>query len=215
MRIPFACPSCAAAGTVDASFAGRPARCKRCGCDFTLPSAAEPEPEGYALEEPVERADIATAIEPSPDSAFVQSRRDHATDSPRKKKRRTPESTTRPARDRMSRFHGGTWLIGSAVTAAIILAAIALLVPRGTLIAGCALMALGMVMVLVGFVAGAYGAFHEDSLYGFLYLAIPLYTTYYMLTRWDDLWVWFACSTAGVGLVLLGAEMVQWGGFAV
>ena len=58
-------------------------------------------------------------------------------------------------------------------------------------------------MVLVGFGAGAYGAFREDVLYGFLYLAIPLYTAYYIVTRWDDLWTWFACSTLGVGLVLL------------
>ena len=44
---------------------------------------------------------------------------------------------------------------------------------------------------------------------------IPLYTAYYMVTRWDDLWVWFACSTAGVALVLLGTEMVRWGGIPV
>ncbi len=67
-------------------------------------------------------------------------------------------------------------------------------------------------MVLVGFGAGAYGAFSEDFLYGVLYLVIPLYTAYYLVTRWDDLWVWFACSTAGVALVLLGTEMVRWAG---
>ncbi len=215
MRIPFACPSCAAAGTVDASVAGRPARCKYCGCDFTLPSVGEPEPVGYALEETVERTDPVTAFSPPSGSTFVQSRGDNATAPPRRPKRRAPESTARPERKRVSPFPGGTRLIWGGVATAIIVAAIALLAPRGTVIAGCVLMALGSLMVLAGYGAGAYGAFHEDFLFGFLYVVIPLYTAYYMVTRWDDLWVWFACSTAGVALVLLGTELVQWGGIPV
>jgi hypothetical protein len=81
-------------------------------------------------------------------------------------------------------------------------------------IAGSSLTILGMVMVLVGFAAGAYGAFCEDFLYGILYLAIPLYTAYYLVTRWDDLRWWFATSTAGVGLVALGTAMLRWAGVA-
>lgn len=88
----------------------------------------------------------------------------------------------------------------------------ALLAPRGTWIAGCVLVALGGVLVPLGYFAGAYGAFREDFLYGFLYLVIPLYAAYYLVTRWEDLWPWFACSTAGVGLVWLGTELVRWGG---
>ena len=98
---------------------------------------------------------------------------------------------------------------------AILLLAIGLLAPQGILIAGCILIVLGSVMVLVGYVAGAFGAFSEDSLYGFLYLVIPLYTAYYMVTRWEDLWVWFACSTAGVGLIVVGTEVARWGGVSV
>ncbi len=74
------------------------------------------------------------------------------------------------------------------------------------------MIALGCILILVGYVVGAYGAFSEDFLYGFLYLVIPLYTAYYMITRWDDLWVWFVCMTSGVGLILLGIEMARWGG---
>ena len=91
-------------------------------------------------------------------------------------------------------------------------AATALVVPRGVAIAGSAMILLGTAMVLVGYAAGAYGAFSEDSLYGFLYLVIPLYTAYYLVTRWDDLRGWFALSTAGVGLVLLGTEVIRWSG---
>ncbi len=94
----------------------------------------------------------------------------------------------------------------------LVLAAIALFAPRGPILVGSVLLALGTLMVLFGFGVGAYGAFREDVLYGLLYLAIPFYTAYYVVTRWDDLWVWFACSTVGVGLVMLGTEILRWNG---
>src|SRR5205814_432837 len=102
-----------------------------------------------------------------------------------------------------------TWLVRGGVSTAVALAAIAVLAPHGTLIAGCALMAVGSAMVLLGYAVGAYAAFREDFLYGLLYLGIPLYTAYYLVTRWDDLWVWFGCSTAGVALVWLGTELAR------
>jgi hypothetical protein len=100
------------------------------------------------------------------------------------------------------------------VFAALALLATALIAPGGLMLSGSIVLLLGTVLVIVGYLAGAYGAFSEDFLYGFLYLVIPLYTAYYLLTRWDDLWRWFVCSTAGVGLVLLGTEMLRWSGFA-
>src|SRR4051812_49600395 len=44
----------------------------------------------------------------------------------------------------------------------------------------------GSLMMLGGYCVGLYAAFQEDSLYGCLYLIIPLYTAYYIITRWDD-----------------------------
>ncbi len=153
---------------------------------------------------------------PSPGSAFVRSRRNGATAAtPRQPKQTAPKSTTRVARRRGPRFAWRTWLIRGGVAAGIILAVIALFVPHGALIAACTLMVLGSAMVLLGYGVGAYAAFGEDFLYGFLYLVIPLYTAYYIVTRWEDLWVWSACSTAGVALVLLGTEVARWGGVAV
>ena len=87
--------------------------------------------------------------------------------------------------------------------------ATALFAPRGVVIAGSALIILGSLMVLVGYAAGAYGAFCEDFLYGFFYLVFPLYTGYYLVTRWEDLWKWLVSSTVGVGLVLIGIKMLE------
>jgi len=213
MTISFACPSCAATGSVDASFAGKPARCRHCGDRFTIPSPGESGPEVYSLDEPAGEPVGGTAILPSPVSAFVRARGNGPTAAaPRKPKRTARGSTARTARQRGAQFAWRAWLLRGGVAAGITLAAIALLAPQGTLIAACTLMVLGSVMVLLGYGVGAYAAFGEDFLYGFLYLVIPLYTAYYLVTRWEDLWVWFTCSTAGVVLVLLGIELARWGG---
>ena len=37
MRVSFACPSCNAAGTVDAIHVGKQVRCKHCGAHFAIP----------------------------------------------------------------------------------------------------------------------------------------------------------------------------------
>ena len=92
------------------------------------------------------------------------------------------------------------------------LSLVALVVPQGTLIAGCVVIVIGSAMLMTGFCVGAYGAFREDFIYGFLYVVVPLYTAYYLVTRWDDMWVWCTCSTVGVGLILLGTEIVRWVG---
>ena len=97
----------------------------------------------------------------------------------------------------------------------LILAGHRFFAPQGTWLAGCILIVIGGMLVPLGFLAGAYGAFSEDVLYGFLYLAIPLYTAYYLVTRWEDLWPWVVCATVGVGFVLLGTELVRWSGAAV
>ncbi len=109
------------------------------------------------------------------------------------------------------------WLPRLAVCVAVfaaVIAGIAMFAPGGVIIAARVLMATGSLMILLGFGIGAYGACSEGFIQGFLYLVIPCYCAYYFVTRWDDLWIWFACMTAGVGLASLGIEMTQWGAAA-
>ena len=213
MSIRFACPSCGAAGAVGATLVGKHLRCKHCKYRFTIPTPEKPDDESYALEKPIGEAVGFAATSPAPGSTFVPRRGEEPTTAaPRKTKQTSSGSTTRPARRLESDFAWRVWLIRGMIGSLLAFAAIALFAPRGTLIVGCLLLILGSVMVLVGFGAGAYGAFHEDLLYGVLYLLVPLYAAYYFLTRWDDLWVWFACSTAGVALVVFGTEILRWNG---
>lgn len=97
----------------------------------------------------------------------------------------------------------------------LILTAIALLAPHGTWLTGCILVGTGGILILAGHLAGAYGAFSEDFLYGFFYLLIPFYTAYYIVTRWDDMWIWFTCSTVGVGISMAGIALIEWAEAAV
>lgn len=214
MSIRFACPSCGATSSVDDSLVGKHVRCRHCKYRFAIPSPGGREAEGYALDESKGGAVGTAGSIPTTGSTFVARRGEEPTtaSATRKIKRDASGSTSRPVRSRESALAGRGWLIRGMIVAVLFCAAIALFAPRGTLIVGCLLMSLGSVMVLVGFGAGAYGAFHEDLLYGILFLLVPLYAAYYIVTRWDDLWAWFACSTAGVALVMLGTELLRWNG---
>jgi len=217
MDVSFACPSCNASGSVDAVHIGKQVRCKHCGAHFAIPDPEASQPDVYALEEPSPQAARARSNSPAEDAVFVPARADERTagDRPRRKERSVSGPTSRRVRASKSDFPWLTWLIRGGVALVFILTAIAMLAPHGTWLVGCILMALGSILVPVAYFAGAYGAFSEDSLYGLLYIMIPLYAGYYLVTRWEDLWVWLACATVGVGLVLLGTEMVRWAGAAV
>ena len=213
MSIRFACPSCGVAGCVDPTLVGKHLRCKHCKHHFTIPSPGEPEHEGYPLEEPTGGEARFAATSPAPGSTFVPRRGEEPITATRRKFKRTASgSTTPPVRRRESDFVWRVWLIRGMIVAVLASAAIALFAPRGTFIVGCQLLTLGSVMVLVGYGVGAYGAFREDILYGILYVLVPLYAAYYLVSRWDDLWVWFACSTTGAALVVLGTQMLRWNG---
>ncbi len=211
MKMSFACPSCGASGSVDESLVGKHVRCKHCAHRFAVPGRGEADAGGYTLAEPTREPAWVAATGPDLGPIFVpvRGKEPTAVRPPRKSKGTTPGSTAR--RDE-SDFAWRTWLIRVGVLAAMVLPATALFVPHGVVIAGSTMVLFGTAMVLVGYAAGAYGAFSEDFLYGFFYLVFPLYTAYYLVTRWVDLRWWFALSTAGVGLVLLGTELVRWSG---
>ena len=215
MKVSFSCPSCGVSGSVDESFAGRQVRCNQCRYRFPIPSLGSVEPDGYALDapEPEESAFPQTPMGRPSESVFAPTRSDEPEDRARRRARKRPAiSPRKPKRPEREGFAWGTWLIRFGVAAVVILFLIAMIAPGGVVLVGRVLLIAGMGMVLLGWGAGAFGAFSEDLLYGLLYVLIPLYTAYYLVTRWDDLWRWFACSTAGVGIVLIGTQILRWSG---
>ena len=217
MTFRFACPSCAVEGVANTSFVGRSVRCRQCHHRFTIPPPGATSTDVYGLEV----APSSTDVTPEPDGAdgsvFVTARGDSSGPAPlpRRTPRIVPKRAERAAERDGKGGRGYVWPVRVVVGLVLTLAAIALWAPRGPIIVASVLLALGSLMVLIGYAAGAHGAFREDFLHGFLYVAVPFYTAYYLITRWDDLWPWFACSTAGFLLVTLGTEILRWSGAAV
>ncbi len=209
--IPFECPSCGSRGAVGAEFIGREARCKHCKHQFVIRDPDDTTVDSYALDEPEtgRREEVFHSPAPEAGSVFVSNRGDVAATSPTTHRSKRPKGASGSSARDQAASSGTAWLFQIGIAALLIVVAIALFAPNGTHYAGLILLALGGLMVLVGYWVGAYAAFCEDFLYFFLYVAIPLYTAYYIITRWEDLWPWFACSTVGTGFVLLGTAMVQ------
>ena len=73
MKVAFTCPGCGVAGAVDAVHAGKVVRCKHCGFRSAVPTAGEPEPEMYALDEPTAGKTEGLAVMQAEGSVFVAS----------------------------------------------------------------------------------------------------------------------------------------------
>lgn len=214
MSIAFACPRCGKSYSVDASLAGRTGKCKACGRPMTIPHFYDDgddtiATEGYDLSEPLPVADEVEA-----QTVFVPAGRDPEVPSRPRRRRRSDEGPSRSMRSRRDEdepFHTRhrKALIAAPIVFLAGLGLTALVVPQGTLIAACILAGLGGLMILVGYCVGLWAAFREDSLYGFAYFVFPLYTAYYLVTRWEDLWPWFLAMTVGVGLVALGGTIAE------
>ena len=217
MKVRFACPSCAAAGVVDAIHIGKQVRCKHCGAHFTIPAAETDESDVYALDEPVQQPAREVHIAADQAAVFVPARGDRGTSIERPRQPRRPVSGPTPQRaaERGPEFPWQSWLIRACAALVLLLIGITFFAPHGTWLAGCTLIAIGGVLVPVAYLAGAYGAFSEDMLYGLLYIFFPVYIGYYLVTRWEDLWPWMLCATVGVGLVLIGTELIRWSGVVV
>lgn len=209
MPITFTCPRCGKSYSVDPALAGRTGKCKACGRPMTIPTFYDDgddtiATEGYDLSEPV-----AAAVGPEEQTVFVPAGRDpDVCSQPRRRKRPSggPALPERSRREDDEPFHV-RYRMSLIAAPLVFLAALGLaaaLVPNGTLIAACVLAGLGGLLVLVGYAVGLWAAFREDSLYGFAYFFFPLYTAYYILTRFEDLWPWFLAMTVGVVLIAAG-----------
>ncbi len=214
MNVSFACPSCSATGSVDAVHIGKQVRCKHCGARFAIPDPKTSQPDVYDLEAPPQWSSDEMTDRLVGEAVFVRARADGkaAVEKPRRKEPSGSRPPPRRIRTSSTDSRWLAWLVRGGVALVLILTALALFAPHGTWLVGCILIAIGGILVPLAYCAGAYGAFSEDSLYGLLYILIPLYAGYYLVTRWEDLWIWITCATIGVGLVMLGTELIRWAG---
>ena len=212
MKIAFKCGVCGKPYEVDVAQAGRRGRCAKCGEEMTVPQAPPSENrkaavesyDGYALDE----------AESTGPSLYTPPRGNDDLAAP-------PLASERAARSkglsaRMKRVKPGQFakwrgpLIGLGVTV-VVMAALALVFPALAIGVGAILALAGMLLTCGGYAMGAYAAFSEDFLYGFLYLVVPLYTAWFLVSRFDELKAVVLAIALGLGLSLVGGWALEYG----
>jgi DNA-directed RNA polymerase subunit RPC12/RpoP len=211
MKIPVTCMRCNQRYDVDAAHAGKKAKCATCGERMVIPemdstgSPPAPEADAYQLDGP-HSLDESTSFTPAHGSANLEEPRPR-----RRTKKQGGGSSGSKRADRASsqpNFSRPITLIGLAVVLAIAVL-IAVCVPGARMNVGRGVILAGLIIFLYGYGSGAYIAFTEDDLYGWLYLIFPPYAAYYFVSRWDDMSSRFAMLVVGLTLLTGGGRLLE------
>ncbi|MEW4567197.1 hypothetical protein AB1L88_04955 [Tautonia sp. JC769] len=210
----FVCPSCAAPGKARSDWAGRSVRCKHCKAVFVLPEPGEAAANAYDLAELPERGPAPVVLANRAEhggSTFTPSYREgsleHVPVDRYRPKPRKPKTSREEIRDWSG--DGRVKLLVGILVVGLVLAVATFVIPGFRGWGGMALIGMGLLLTAIGYFVGAYAAFREDMLHGMLYLFIPIYTGYYLVTRFDDLWPFFAGSTIGFVMFALGMKALE------
>jgi hypothetical protein len=210
MKIPITCTRCGKRYEVDTAFAGKRGKCASCGERMTIPdndkaAPSQPESDAYQLDES-HASEQATAFSPVKgidDGEDVEIRR--------RIKKRNSKSSPRRARDSARSplaLLSGTSLIGLGCVV-FVLVFIAVFVPGARLNIGRATALVGLILFFYGYGSGAYIAFTEDDLYGWLYLLFPPYAAYYYVSRLDEMNSRFVMLILGLAMLAGGGHLLE------
>jgi hypothetical protein len=202
------CAGCHRRYEVDSRFAGKTVKCAHCGQAMPIPVA---EPAGlppsahgeYGLGAPHEPAQSSFQASPRRQS---DERVNHQSFEPVRKKRR---KRSRSKKERATGFlmRPGTMIILAAVCAVVAL--VGVFVPAVRVPIGVALALPGALLCLYGYATGAYIAFTEDDLHGWLFLLFPFYAAYYLVSRWDDMSSRLIMVVVGLVLLGIGGKILE------
>jgi DNA-directed RNA polymerase subunit RPC12/RpoP len=211
MKIPVTCARCGKRYEVDATFAGKRGKCATCGERMTIPdedqatSAPPAEPDSYQLDD-ARDSEQSTSFAPAQGSDGLEEPQPR-----RRVKKKNPRSSGRNGSDR-ARSHPAlstrATLIGLAC-AVVVLVSIAIFVPGARLNVGRAIALAGLILFFYGYGSGAYIAFTEDDLYGWLYLFFPPYAAYYYISRWEEMSSRLVMLILGLALLAGGGRLLE------
>ena len=211
MKIPVTCANCGKRYEVDGAYAGKRGKCAACGARMTIPNedhtADSPpsEPEAYQLDDAHDNeqpnffipAQVSESLEEAP---------------PRRRAKRNNAGISEPRRRKAVRSHpilsGSSTLIG-LTGVALVLVIVALFVPGTRINIGRAIALAGLILFVYGYASGAYIAFTEDDLYGWLYLLFPPYAAYYFVSRWDEMSSRLVMLIVGLALLSGGGALLE------
>jgi hypothetical protein len=212
MKIPVTCPHCGKRYEVDEAHAGKRGKCANCSERMTIPGdakAASPptsETEAYELDQPLGSAH-ATSFTPARGTESLDEAQPPSATRKKKKagssgRKRVDAAGSRPA------VSGKTALIGLACVL-VVVAMIAVFAPGARMNVGRGIALAGLIVFLYGYGSGAYIAFTEDDLYGWLYLLFPPYAAYYFVSRWDEMRSRLVMLVVGLALLSGGGWLLE------
>jgi hypothetical protein len=212
MKIPVTCAGCGKNYEVDGAFVGKTGKCASCGELITIPgaepagAAPDTDPGVYPLGDPYEFAQSTFSASPATASSSRERGRDPGGIRKRVPKRSKtgggrPAGSDQPASRRV--------ILISLAGIIVVLALSAVFIPGARMVIGLVLASSGLLLCLYGYASGAYIAFTEDDLYGWLYLLFPFYTAYYFISRWDEMRSRLVMVVAGLALLVAGGRLLE------
>jgi predicted Zn finger-like uncharacterized protein len=198
MTIEATCDSCFRTYNLKDALAGRKVRCKECGETFTVPEpgAAPREPAGdpWDVDDPFDE-DFASAAPPPP----MPTRRRKK----RRRKKQQPEARSgfNPGLIGILSLAGGGGLFLIMCLVGIVFRPIWTLMLVGMGLTGGGL-------ALVGGIGCLMAAFEEDTVCGVMYLVVPFYPLYYVITRIGDVWKLVLMNVGGT-VLMFGAMFLS------
>jgi hypothetical protein len=212
MKTPVTCSGCHRQYEVDDRFAGKTIKCAYCEKPMSIPVV---EPNAPVAAAAVDEYELGETHQNAPSTfraARAKSGEDRADAQRRgrvKKKtvRRSPKSDRR-RESAESAVSLPAILIGLAAIA-VLVALVGFIVPGARKSAGVTLALPGLLLCLYGYASGAYIAFTEDDLYGWLYLLFPFYAAYYIVSRWDEMRSRLIMVGVGLTLLAIGGRFLE------
>lgn len=127
-----------------------------------------------------------------------------------------PARTTRKKRRKRGGVTGG-WMLGGPVATGL-MALLAGLILVGVIVVGISLgsvagtlamgaVGLGVILMFIGSIGSLVVAFQESAVCGLMFLFVPFYALYYLITRWDLVRRPFLINLAGTA-ILIGSAIL-------
>lgn len=192
MTIEATCDSCYRTYNLKDALAGRKVRCKECGETFTVPqpgaAPAEPAGDPWDVDDAFDE-DFASAAPPPP----------MPTRGRKKKKRRRKRAEPEKSSGFRLGLIGILSLVGGGLFLMMCLVGIFVRPVLSVMLFCMGLTGAGL--GLVGGIGCLMAAFEEDAVCGIMYLFMPFYSLYYVITRIGDIWKLVLMNIGGTALV--------------
>jgi hypothetical protein len=211
MKIPVTCKSCGKRYEVDGTYAGKRGKCANCGERMMIPGEDQPH-------DPLLPGANAYQLDTSHDSGkptfFTPAHGSESLEEPPprprlKKKNLGSSRKTQRERANSNRMLSVRATVIGLLCLAMILLILTVFVPGTRMNVGRGVALTGLILFVYGYASGAYIAFTEDDLYGWLYLLFPPYAAYYFVSRWDEMSSRLVMLIVGLALLSGGGALLE------